>query len=98
MRLYPTLLTLLMALFAFTACQQEKDKPTEELEEFVLQVEESVEDGEIKQWSEFETEFHQRLESIEESTEDMSDEVEQQVKDLEARYEEAKANWESGQG
>jgi hypothetical protein len=87
--------TLFLALFLLTACQEEKSKPTDELEEFVIQVEHSIEDGKVKQWGEVEQEFYQQWEEIKSSTNEAGDEMQSEMDQLKERFEKAKQNWES---
>jgi hypothetical protein len=94
MRLYHLFFSALIAFSLLTACQEEKDKPTEELKEFVTQVEHSIEDGEIKDWTEFEREFYTKWDELEASTKDMSDEVKAEMNQLKGRFEAAKNKWE----
>jgi hypothetical protein len=93
MRFFQALFALFFAFSMFTACQQEKKEPIDELEEFVIQVEHSVEDGEIKQWSEVEQEFYQQWEGVKSSTEDAGEELESEMNQLKSRFESAKSNW-----
>lgn len=87
------LLPLLSAFFLFVGCESEpENEKVDELEEFVIQVEESVKDGEIKDWNEFEQEYHQRLDAIEEGADKLSENVEKRVDNLENRWEKAKAD------
>lgn len=83
---------LFAAFFALTACSESEpeNEKVDELEEWVIQVEKSIEDGEVKDWNEFEQEFHQRMDAIEDGTDDLSEKIEDRIDNLETRWEKAK--------
>lgn len=95
MRFTQAIFALFFALFLFTACQEEQSEPIDELEEFVIQVEHSVKDGEVKQWGELEQEFHQQWDEVKESTDEAGDEFQAEMDQLKSRFEKAKESWES---
>jgi len=94
MKFNPSILLTVLTFFLLSACTDQNEEPknekVDELEEFMIQVEKSVEDGEIKDWNESEQEFHQRMDQLKDNTEELSQDVKQRIDQLESRFQKVK--------
>lgn len=84
---------IITSIFILSSCSPKEEPAVEEFEEFIVQVEHSVKDKEIKNWSEVEQEFYQRWDKVENSAEELSDEANQELDMLKARYDSLKNEW-----
>lgn len=95
MKVFKLLVTpvIITSIFILTSCSPKEEPAVEEFEEFIVQVEHSIKDKEIKNWSEVEQEFYQRWDKVENSADDLSDEANQELDKLRIRYDALKSEW-----
>lgn len=95
MKVFKLLVTpvIITSIFILTSCSPKEEPAVEEFEEFIVQVEHSIKDKEIKNWSEVEQEFYQRWDIVENSADDLSDEANQELDKLRIRYDALKSEW-----
>lgn len=84
---------IITSIFILSSCSPKEEPAVEEFEEFIVQVEHSVKDKEIKDWSEVEQEFYQRWDKVEDSAEDLSGEANEELEMLKRRYDSIKNEW-----
>lgn len=84
---------IITSIIIVSSCSPKEEPAIEEFEEFIVQVEHSIEDREIKDWSEVEQEFYQRWDMVEDSAEGLSDEANDELSVLKRRYDSLKNEW-----
>lgn len=95
MKIFPSLVTpiIISSIFILSSCSPKETPEVKEFEKFMVQVEHSVKDKEMKDWSTVEQEFDQRWNKVEDMKNELGDETAQELDKLKGRYETLKDEW-----